>query len=175
MGTEISGHAISNMRKCLYCKKEFFSKVKKQEGSLLGCFCSGKCALTHRNKQPEFIKRVKERMKGNQFGVRKLRPEECEARRQRNLGEKSHFWKGGVTNENKIIRASLEYRKWRELVFERDDYTCQFCNKRGGKIQADHIKPFAFHPELRFEISNGRTLCIDCHMKTDTYLKNKPL
>jgi len=32
------------------------------------------------------------------------------------------------------------------------------------------IKPFAYFPELRLVIANGRTLCIPCHKKTDTYL-----
>jgi 5-methylcytosine-specific restriction endonuclease McrA len=36
-------------------------------------------------------------------------------------------------------------------------------------LQADHIKPFAHHPELRFDVNNGRTLCVPCHRKTDTY------
>lgn len=39
----------------------------------------------------------------------------------------------------------------------------------GRKQSQDHIKPFAYYPDLRFELSNGRTLCIDCHKKTDTY------
>ena len=61
------------------------------------------------------------------------------------------------------------YRRWRSFVFRRDDYTCQTCNKKGGEIQADHIKPWAFYPDLRFSVDNGRTLCKDCHRKTDTW------
>lgn len=78
-------------------------------------------------------------------------------------------WKGGSTPLNQKIRTSLEYKIWRESVFERDDYTCIWCGIRGSKLNADHIKPFAYFPELRFAIDNGRTLCIDCHKTTDTY------
>lgn len=67
------------------------------------------------------------------------------------------------------IRHSYEYRLWRQSVFLRDDFTCQWCGQRGGKLHADHIKSFALHPELRFERSNGRTLCVLCHRKTDTW------
>lgn len=84
-------------------------------------------------------------------------------------GEKSHFWRGGVSTDNERQRRSKEYRKWRSDVFERDDYTCQDCNKKGCRINADHIKPFAYYKDLRFELSNGRTLCVQCHRKTDTY------
>lgn len=84
-------------------------------------------------------------------------------------GKKNHNWKGGLTPINHRIRISLEYRLWREAVLKRDDYICRFCGKRGGILQADHIKPFALFPELRFIVDNGRTLCIPCHQKTDTH------
>ena len=91
-----------------------------------------------------------------------------------NKREKSYYWKGGLTDINKLIRRSFEYRLWRTAIFERDNYTCIWCGVRSGNgkkviLNADHIKPFSLFPELRFAIDNGRTLCIDCHKKTDTY------
>ena len=89
-------------------------------------------------------------------------------------GKNSGNWKGGITPINEKIRGSLEMKLWRRAVFERDKYTCIWCGTRsgGGKaiiLHADHIKPFALYPELRFAIDNGRTLCIECHKKTLTY------
>jgi hypothetical protein len=80
-------------------------------------------------------------------------------------------WQGGKTVEQKTIRNSLEYSLWREAVFKRDNYTCQNveCGKRGCYLEADHIKPFAYFPDLRFYVNNGRTLCLDCHSLTPTY------
>lgn len=82
-------------------------------------------------------------------------------------------WKGGIYPINKSIRKTPEYKLWRKAVFERDNYTCIWCGQKGGELHADHIKPFAFYPELRFAIDNGRTLCILCHKTTSTWGKNK--
>jgi hypothetical protein len=79
---------------------------------------------------------------------------------------KDHWhWKGGITPLNLIIRNSKPYKRWRESVFKRDNWTCQNCGIRGGKLRADHIKPFCLFPELRFDINNGRTLCLSCDLK----------
>lgn len=91
-----------------------------------------------------------------------------------NSGDKCHFWKGGKTKEITKLRMSLEYRLWREAVFKRDDYTCIWCGEKSRKgvsviLNADHIKPFAHYPELRFAIDNGRTLCKECHKTTETF------
>lgn len=93
-----------------------------------------------------------------------------EIRRKIGKKGKEHWnWQGGIKPVNERIRSSIEYKLWREAVFARDDYTCRFCGQRGGELQADHIKPFAYFPELRFAIDNGRALCVDCHRKTPTW------
>lgn len=87
-------------------------------------------------------------------------------------GEKSHWWKGGKSAVAHRLRESAEMKQWKKDVFERDDWTCQECKQRGGKLIAHHIKSFAYHPELRFDVNNGQTLCIDCHKQTDNYGKH---
>lgn len=62
-------------------------------------------------------------------------------------------------------RHTLEYVEWRKSVFERDHYTCAICGQVGGELNAHHIRPFATHEELRFDIDNGITLCKECHKK----------
>ena len=90
--------------------------------------------------------------------------------RLRFLGERNPRWKGGITPVNAQIRHSPEYKAWRKAVFERDKYKCVWCRKSAPReLNADHIKPFASFPELRFAIDNGRTLCRPCHETTDTF------
>ena len=84
-------------------------------------------------------------------------------------GSESRNWQGGKTAGGVIIRYSSESKAWRKAILERDDYTCQMCKVRGGVLEVDHIKPFAYFPELRLELSNGRTLCRPCHRATDTF------
>jgi hypothetical protein len=78
-------------------------------------------------------------------------------------GDGNPSWRGGVTPLNKKLRKAIENRIWREGVFDRDNWTCQICGIRGGRLHAHHIKPFSKFPELRLDVDNGITLCCECH------------
>jgi len=78
-------------------------------------------------------------------------------------GERGHQWIDGRTPENTTIRRSVEYKIWREKVFEKDDWTCQKCKIRGWILHPHHIYNFSKYKELRFEVSNGITFCKKCH------------
>ena len=66
--------------------------------------------------------------------------------------------------ERKYERKYPEYNDWRNAVYARDNYTCQKCGKiSNGDINAHHIESYTYNEELRVELSNGITLCEDCH------------
>jgi hypothetical protein len=106
-------------------------------------------------------------------------------------GKDCHFWKGGVCKLSHRLREIPEYKKWRKQVFERDHYTCQKCYTKSGngirvELEAHHIIRFVDilkdnniktikeaidFPNL-WDTNNGQTLCLKCHLKTDTYGTN---
>ena len=70
-------------------------------------------------------------------------------------------------------RLTYRYRKWREQVLERDKYTCQNCGISKPKgLHVHHIKHFATHEDLRYDISNAITLCDKCHKNLHKEEKN---
>lgn len=144
------------MSNCEQCGASFIKKEKGQK------FCGYSCYWNYRKEQKLYPPSRKGKEPWNK-GKKYLAI----------CGEKHHNWHGGTTKINKKIRESIEYKLWRESVFIRDNYTCVWCGKVGGEINADHIKPFAFFPELRFAIDNGRTLCLPCHKTTQTYGRQK--
>jgi hypothetical protein len=78
-------------------------------------------------------------------------------------GKNNGNWKGGTSSKNILIRTSIEMKEWIQNIFKRDGYICQKCGKKGNKLQAHHIYPFAKWDFIRFELWNGITLCKGCH------------
>jgi len=83
------------------------------------------------------------------------------------LGKEKFPWE--MTNRD--YRHSKKYQEWRSKVFERDNFTCQECGKVGGSLNAHHIKTFKDYPSLRFDVSNGITLCEKCHKELHKRLR----
>lgn len=73
-------------------------------------------------------------------------------------------FKGFSTTEQHMARNNTYYKEWKRKIFERDDYTCQCCGKRGGNLNAHHLYNFSEYKDLRYDINNGITLCEKCHL-----------
>lgn len=86
-------------------------------------------------------------------------------------GSKNPAWKGGTTSINQIDRKIAEQKQWAIDVKNRDNYTCQCCGKRGGKLRSHHIRLYSLYPKLRIDLKNGITLCATCHKKVHDLLR----
>jgi hypothetical protein len=54
-----------------------------------------------------------------------------------------------------------EWERLRTEVYFRDDYTCQYCGERGGRLECDHIMPLSRGGSN--DISNLTTACFKCN------------
>ena len=107
-----------------------------------------------------------------------LKIESCKSR----SGKHHYNWQGGTYNTKMDkIRRSTGYKKWRNAVFMRDNYTCKKCDLKNVSelngiktlsykhklvnklLTAHHLVSFKDNPKVRLNIDNGVTLCIKCH------------
>lgn len=149
---------------CIICSK----KYKMSSWYKARLFCSNKCRgewLKNNGTKPPSRKGSIPWNKGLTLNEDKRLKKISETRK----GKLNWQYKHGASKSIKSAWGTAIYKAWRKAVFERDDYTCQVCGVRGGVLNADHIKCFAHYPSLRWEVSNGRTLCLDCHKKTANY------
>lgn len=133
---------------CACCGKSFSVKPSLDR---VRC-CSRGCAVRGRpspwkGRSPSPEARAK--MRAAKIGIR---------------GEDHPLYRGADRTERSRAMARDEYKQWRLAVFCRDDFTCCRCGQRGGgHLHAHHIQGWTKHPELRFDVSNGQTLCVPCH------------
>jgi len=178
---------------CQYCGKGFITYSCRR-----GKFCSEECyqkywienilpkIISKRNGSIELtcqncgkpFKALKSRLK--RFNVR-FCSKKCFDEYKRihskefNAGNKHWNWKGGISVENHRLRRRKEYQRWREAILKRDNYTCRLCGYKGEKLIAHHIYSFSQYPELRYDVSNGITLCPTDHAKIHVYKDEEAL
>lgn len=168
-------------KKCLNCKQTF--KTKKALKQIK--FCSPECRAEYKSKNPDKYNLFKEGHKG--YISKPWLGKKLSENHKKNISKsnsqstktlehlkdiglkhsgKNHWnWKGGITDELRQLRQTEEYQFWRNKVYARDNWTCQKCNKKLKDLCAHHIKSFKDYPELRYNVSNGQTLCRSCHKK----------
>lgn len=164
---------------CKQCGKKFFKKptCSKNEWENQTKYCSMPCyRLGH--KGSKWTQEQKNKLAEIRKGIKNPMSNPSVVKKVLKSKKKTYDERGRKTPIALRIRTSKRYREWRRSVFKRDDYTCQDCGDKSCKgnrivLNADHIKPFSQYPKLRFDINNGRTLCVDCHKKTPTY-GNRP-
>ncbi len=77
-------------------------------------------------------------------------------------GEKHWKWK---TDRSKVKIGDRDLndplqKQWSRSVKNRDSWKCRISNGEcSGKLEAHHILGWKAHPELRYEVNNGITLC----------------
>ena len=64
--------------------------------------------------------------------------------------------------------STVKNRLWKlckQIIRERDDYTCQWCRKKleSKKCQTSHVIPRANGNALYFDLQNLKVLCFYCH------------
>ena len=157
---------------CLICNKEFSPKGRWQKRPRK--YCCRDCyniATSQRMLLNKFNKGKSPWNKGIKTGC--LSEEHRDKIRQKSIlnknkpptyyGAEHPNWVNGnykLPIRNKRYTADAD---WRKKIFERDKYTCQKCNKRGGELNAHHIFNYSSHIELRTALENGITFCKECH------------
>jgi hypothetical protein len=121
------------------------SPTRKKTAPLVICFTCGK----------EFIKYRSNLTKN--IGDKSFCSREC----WYNYNQlENHYLYAGGQNE----RMNPESAKWHRSVMIRDKCYCRICHVRRN-LEVHHIKPFTAYPETRWDVSNGITLCRDCHVR----------
>lgn len=170
--TKVLKNKQKKMQKCIICLNDFYPKGSWYKRPRK--YCCRKCydiATSQRMLANKFKQGKSSWNKGLKTGT--LSEEHKDKIRQKTLlngnkppvyyGEKHPNWvNGNYKQPVKKVRYT-EDAVWRKKVFERDNYTCQKCGKRGGNLNAHHIFNYSSHIELRINIENGITFCKHCH------------
>lgn len=78
----------------------------------------------------------------------------------------------GEENNMNYYETKLALHTWSRAVKKRDGYKCVRCGST-TKLEAHHIKHKKNEPKSAFDVSNGETLCDQCHYREHGKLLGK--
>ncbi len=160
------------IKTCIICGEIFTSKYKTSKKrwaarKYCGYKCRGIARLgSHHSKESK--EKISKSKKGRKQSISERNMRYKISRK----GAESNLWCGGKSKTYKYRHTTgFAFKKWREAVFKRDNWTCQQCSKRSESgsqvyLEAHHIKTWIEYPDLRYTVSNGQTLCRKCHNLT---------
>ena len=110
---------------------------------------------------------IQARDTGSEPGHSRNSTDECRqkmsaARRGLLIGPKNPNWRGGIQLKHPE-RNRYRAKMWVKAVKDRDGWKCVECDAT-DRLHAHHIKRWKDRSELRYEVSNGVTLCHECHL-----------
>jgi len=160
-------------KKCLTCGKFFEKKINcSKKNWVKSKFCSTACMrfLPGNSYIPPKGTRLSPKSEFKKGFIPWNKGKKC----PHCTGPNNNNWKGGISPEHLKVRWSNEMKNFRNEIFKRDNYTCKFCGRHrtiGDRVilNVHHLKSFSVNKELRFDKNNAITLCLECHIKTDTY------
>ena len=84
---------------------------------------------------------------------------------ERNSGKNNYRYNHNLTDEDREDRRkNPEYKKWRNEVYKRDDYTCHIRGEKGWDLVAHHLESYGNNVDLRLVVSNGITMSKELHI-----------
>ena len=79
-------------------------------------------------------------------------------------GENNYNYNPNLTDEEREFgRLIPNYGEFIKKTYKRDNYTCQCCGQKSGKLNAHHLNGYSWDKEHRTTPINGVTLCKKCH------------
>lgn len=160
---------------CLQCNKKY--EKPYEVGAKLWAtrkYCSTKCVAESKTgeKRPPFSQDWKDKISKAKLGKLATTETKIKMSIARTGKGNSMYGKSGILspvwieNRDEVViipnqeRRSNPYLFWRKSVCNRDNWKCRIENKDcNGKLEVHHILGFKAHPELRYDINNGITLC----------------
>lgn len=150
---------IEQLAKRGWLEREYAGKSTTAIAAEIGCSVRSVALWLERHD-------IEARGTGSQAGHERNSSDECrqrvsDARRGQFIGPDNPNWRGGIQLKHPE-RNRYPAKMWVKAVKDRDGWKCIECSAT-SQLHAHHIKRWKDYPELRYEVSNGVTLCHNCH------------